>query len=167
MSFAAQPYSQWGQWYSNTQQIGQYVPNGWQMPSYGVYGQTWDQQGYKWVPQIFCWNVCWTEQLDFSDWLMFSPLLFQSSTCGCRMDRRGRCEQRRHGGTRSGSQRDSADQPGWHGHSWLPHPLITGHPGAPPTPTPLLSLWGHQDDTLLGKERIRCAVCQHTQLFSC
>ncbi|KAM9841481.1 cytotoxic granule associated RNA binding protein TIA1-like isoform 1-T1 [Aulostomus maculatus] len=47
VSFAAQPYSQWGQWYSNTQQIGQYVPNGWQMPSYGVYGQTWDQQGYN------------------------------------------------------------------------------------------------------------------------
>uniref|UniRef100_A0A3Q1ENB0 TIA1 cytotoxic granule-associated RNA binding protein n=1 Tax=Acanthochromis polyacanthus TaxID=80966 RepID=A0A3Q1ENB0_9TELE len=47
VSFAAQPYSQWGQWYSNTQQIGQYVPNGWQVPSYGVYGQTWDQQGYK------------------------------------------------------------------------------------------------------------------------
>lgn len=46
---AAQPYSQWGQWYSNTaaQQLGQYVPNGWQVPSYGVYGQTWDQQGYK------------------------------------------------------------------------------------------------------------------------
>uniref|UniRef100_A0A8C4DFR4 RRM domain-containing protein n=1 Tax=Dicentrarchus labrax TaxID=13489 RepID=A0A8C4DFR4_DICLA len=42
-----QPYSQWGQWYSNTQQIGQYVPNGWQVPSYGVYGQTWDQQGYN------------------------------------------------------------------------------------------------------------------------
>ena len=51
VSFAAQPYSQWGQWYSNTQQIGQYVPNGWQVPSYGVYGQTWDQQGYKWVPK--------------------------------------------------------------------------------------------------------------------
>ncbi|XP_034751443.1 nucleolysin TIA-1-like isoform X2 [Etheostoma cragini] len=49
VSFAAQPYSQWGQWYSNTaaQQIGQYVPNGWQVPSYGVYGQTWDQQGYN------------------------------------------------------------------------------------------------------------------------
>uniref|UniRef100_A0AAQ4Q0M8 RRM domain-containing protein n=1 Tax=Gasterosteus aculeatus aculeatus TaxID=481459 RepID=A0AAQ4Q0M8_GASAC len=28
-------------------QLGQYVPNGWQVPSYGVYGQTWDQQGYK------------------------------------------------------------------------------------------------------------------------
>lgn len=51
MSFAAQHYSQWGQWYGNTQQIGQYVPNGWQVPSYGVYGQTWDQQGYKSVPQ--------------------------------------------------------------------------------------------------------------------
>ncbi|XP_008286797.1 cytotoxic granule associated RNA binding protein TIA1 isoform X4 [Stegastes partitus] len=47
VSFAAQPYSQWGQWYSNTQQIGQYVPNGWQVPSYGVYGQTWDQQSYN------------------------------------------------------------------------------------------------------------------------
>ncbi|CAG5867688.1 unnamed protein product, partial [Menidia menidia] len=47
LSFAAQPYSQWGQWYGNTQQIGQYVPNGWQVPSYGVYGQTWDQQGYN------------------------------------------------------------------------------------------------------------------------
>uniref|UniRef100_A0A7N6BJH8 RRM domain-containing protein n=1 Tax=Anabas testudineus TaxID=64144 RepID=A0A7N6BJH8_ANATE len=41
------PYNQWGQWYGNTQQIGQYVPNGWQVPSYGVYGQTWDQQGYN------------------------------------------------------------------------------------------------------------------------
>lgn len=48
MSFtAAQPYSQWGQWYGNTQQMGQYVHNGWQVPNYGVYGQTWDQQGYK------------------------------------------------------------------------------------------------------------------------
>uniref|UniRef100_A0A3Q2NS92 Nucleolysin TIAR n=1 Tax=Fundulus heteroclitus TaxID=8078 RepID=A0A3Q2NS92_FUNHE len=47
LSFAAQPYNQWGQWYSNTQQIGQYVPNGWQVPSYGVYGQAWDQQGYN------------------------------------------------------------------------------------------------------------------------
>lgn len=52
VSFTAQPYNQWGQWYSNTQQIGQYVPNGWQVPSYGVYGQTWDQQGYKWVPEV-------------------------------------------------------------------------------------------------------------------
>uniref|UniRef100_A0AAQ4QU63 Nucleolysin TIAR n=1 Tax=Gasterosteus aculeatus aculeatus TaxID=481459 RepID=A0AAQ4QU63_GASAC len=43
------PQVQWGQWYSNTaaQQLGQYVPNGWQVPSYGVYGQTWDQQGYN------------------------------------------------------------------------------------------------------------------------
>uniref|UniRef100_A0A3B4AVE3 RRM domain-containing protein n=1 Tax=Periophthalmus magnuspinnatus TaxID=409849 RepID=A0A3B4AVE3_9GOBI len=44
--FAAQPYGQWGPWY-NTQQISQYVPNGWQMPSFGVYGQSWDQQGYN------------------------------------------------------------------------------------------------------------------------
>lgn len=51
MSFAAQHYGQWGQWYGNTQQIGQYVPNGWQVPSYGVYGQAWDQQGYKYVPE--------------------------------------------------------------------------------------------------------------------
>lgn len=47
LSFAAQPYNQWGPWYSNTQQIGQYVPNGWQVPSYGVYGQAWDQQSYN------------------------------------------------------------------------------------------------------------------------
>ncbi|KAM4635682.1 cytotoxic granule associated RNA binding protein TIA1 isoform 3-T3 [Polymixia lowei] len=47
VGFAAQPYSQWGQWYGNTQQIGQYVPNGWQMPTYGVYGQAWNQQGYN------------------------------------------------------------------------------------------------------------------------
>ncbi|XP_075885608.1 cytotoxic granule associated RNA binding protein TIA1 isoform X4 [Nelusetta ayraudi] len=47
VSFPAQPYNQWGQWYGNTQQISQYVPNGWQVPSYGVYGQAWDQQGYK------------------------------------------------------------------------------------------------------------------------
>lgn len=52
VSFATQHYSQWGQWYGNTQQIGQYVPNGWQVPSYGVYGQAWDQQGYKWVPEM-------------------------------------------------------------------------------------------------------------------
>ncbi|XP_078143568.1 cytotoxic granule associated RNA binding protein TIA1-like isoform X3 [Centroberyx gerrardi] len=49
VGFTAQPYSQWGQWYGNTQQIGQYVPNGWQMPTYGVYGQTWNQQGYNHV----------------------------------------------------------------------------------------------------------------------
>ncbi|XP_042561601.1 nucleolysin TIA-1-like isoform X1 [Clupea harengus] len=48
VGYTAQPYGQWGQWYSNTQQIGQYVPNGWQVPSYGVYGQAaWNQQGYK------------------------------------------------------------------------------------------------------------------------
>uniref|UniRef100_A0A673KK88 Nucleolysin TIA-1-like n=1 Tax=Sinocyclocheilus rhinocerous TaxID=307959 RepID=A0A673KK88_9TELE len=38
-TYAAQPYGQWGQSYGNGQQMGQYVPNGWQMPTYGVYGQ--------------------------------------------------------------------------------------------------------------------------------
>ncbi|XP_030647054.1 nucleolysin TIA-1 isoform X3 [Chanos chanos] len=47
-SYPAQPYGQWGQSYGNGQQIGQYpMANGWQMPTYGVYGQTWNQQGYK------------------------------------------------------------------------------------------------------------------------
>lgn len=44
---AAQPYGQWGQWYGNGHQIGQYVPNGWQVPTYGVYGPAWNQQGFK------------------------------------------------------------------------------------------------------------------------
>ncbi|XP_033852579.3 cytotoxic granule associated RNA binding protein TIA1-like isoform X2 [Acipenser ruthenus] len=44
---AAQPYGQWGQWYGNAQQIGQYVPNGWQVPAYGMYGQAWNQQGFN------------------------------------------------------------------------------------------------------------------------
>lgn len=43
-------YSQWGQWnqlYGNPQQqYGQYVTNGWQVPSYSMYGQTWNQQGF-------------------------------------------------------------------------------------------------------------------------
>lgn len=47
VGFAAQPYGQWGQWYGNAQQISQYVPNGWQVPTYGVYGQAWNQQGFK------------------------------------------------------------------------------------------------------------------------
>ncbi|XP_078205245.1 cytotoxic granule associated RNA binding protein TIA1 isoform X16 [Callithrix jacchus] len=42
-----QPYGQWGQWYGNAQQIGQYMPNGWQVPAYGMYGQAWNQQGFK------------------------------------------------------------------------------------------------------------------------
>ncbi|TRY91818.1 hypothetical protein DNTS_012449 [Danionella cerebrum] len=42
-----QPYGQWGQWYGNAQQIGQYVPNGWTLPTYGVYGQGWNQQGFS------------------------------------------------------------------------------------------------------------------------
>uniref|UniRef100_A0A2D4MIR5 RRM domain-containing protein n=2 Tax=Micrurus TaxID=8634 RepID=A0A2D4MIR5_9SAUR len=42
-------YSQWGQWshvYGNPQQYGQYMTNGWQVPSYGMYGQAWNQQGF-------------------------------------------------------------------------------------------------------------------------
>ena len=50
VGFATQPYGQWGQWYGNAQQIGQYVPNGWQVPTYGVYGQAWNQQGFRSVP---------------------------------------------------------------------------------------------------------------------
>ncbi|XP_023420565.1 cytotoxic granule associated RNA binding protein TIA1 isoform X9 [Cavia porcellus] len=42
-----QPYGQWGQWYGNAQQIGQYMPNGWQVPAYGMYGQPWNQQGFN------------------------------------------------------------------------------------------------------------------------
>ncbi|KAK0149928.1 Nucleolysin TIAR [Merluccius polli] len=53
-------YSQWGQWNQQVygspqqpqqqqqqqQQYGQYTSNGWQVPSYGMYGQTWNQQGF-------------------------------------------------------------------------------------------------------------------------
>nr|XP_057919867.1 nucleolysin TIAR isoform X2 [Doryrhamphus excisus] len=50
-------YGQWGQWnqmYGSTQQQGQqqqqygqqYVTNGWQVPSYNMYGQSWNQQGF-------------------------------------------------------------------------------------------------------------------------
>ncbi|XP_042288854.1 nucleolysin TIAR isoform X1 [Thunnus maccoyii] len=50
-------YGQWGQWnqlYGNPQQQygqqqqqqQQYVTNGWQVPSYSMYGQTWNQQGF-------------------------------------------------------------------------------------------------------------------------
>uniref|UniRef100_A0A3Q1EN00 Nucleolysin TIAR n=1 Tax=Acanthochromis polyacanthus TaxID=80966 RepID=A0A3Q1EN00_9TELE len=39
---------------SSAQQIGQYVPNGWQVPSYGVYGQTWDQQDSIGVLSRWC-----------------------------------------------------------------------------------------------------------------
>ncbi|XP_063304726.1 cytotoxic granule associated RNA binding protein TIA1 isoform X1 [Pelobates fuscus] len=44
------PYGQWGQWYGGAQQIGQYMPNGWQVPTYGVYGQAWNQQGFSQTP---------------------------------------------------------------------------------------------------------------------
>uniref|UniRef100_A0A8C6WGE6 TIA1 cytotoxic granule-associated RNA binding protein-like 1 n=1 Tax=Neogobius melanostomus TaxID=47308 RepID=A0A8C6WGE6_9GOBI len=41
-------YSQWGQWNQvyGGQQYGQYMSNGWQVPSYNMYSQTWSQQGY-------------------------------------------------------------------------------------------------------------------------
>ncbi|KAM3659336.1 cytotoxic granule associated RNA binding protein TIA1 isoform 3-T3 [Ammospiza maritima maritima] len=52
-------YGQWGQWYGGAQ-LGQYVPNGWQVPTYGVYGQAWSQQGFgqsqsspPWMPPGF------------------------------------------------------------------------------------------------------------------
>uniref|UniRef100_A0A8C8DNL6 TIA1 cytotoxic granule-associated RNA binding protein-like 1 n=1 Tax=Oryzias sinensis TaxID=183150 RepID=A0A8C8DNL6_9TELE len=56
-------YSQWGQWnqvYGNPQQqqqYGQYVSDGWQVPSYNMYGQTWSQQGFG------------TEQSQSSAWM--------------------------------------------------------------------------------------------------
>lgn len=49
-------YNYWGQWnqtYGNPQQqqYGQYMANGWQVPSYNMYSQTWNQQGFgmEWV----------------------------------------------------------------------------------------------------------------------
>ncbi|XP_041321864.1 nucleolysin TIA-1 isoform X2 [Pyrgilauda ruficollis] len=52
-------YGQWAQWYGGAQ-LGQYVPNGWQVPTYGVYGQAWSQQGFgqsqppaPWLPAPF------------------------------------------------------------------------------------------------------------------
>ncbi|XP_069468037.1 nucleolysin TIAR isoform X2 [Ambystoma mexicanum] len=42
-------YSQWGQWsqmYSTPPPYSQYMTNGWQVPSYGVYGQPWSQPGF-------------------------------------------------------------------------------------------------------------------------
>lgn len=52
-------FNQWGQWnpfYDSPQQqqqqpqqqqhYGQYVTNGWQVPSYNMYSQAWNQQGY-------------------------------------------------------------------------------------------------------------------------
>ncbi|KAK1164709.1 nucleolysin TIAR isoform X1 [Huso huso] len=48
-NFPQMEYGQWGQWsqmYGNPQQYGQYMANGWQMQSYGMYGQAWNQQGF-------------------------------------------------------------------------------------------------------------------------
>lgn len=61
-------------------------------------------------------------------WLFQTPtvvcLLSQSLTCWSRMDGSGRHQQRGHGGAGAGGQRDSANQPGGHGHRRLPHPLM-------------------------------------------
>uniref|UniRef100_A0A8C6Q7M3 Nucleolysin TIAR n=1 Tax=Nothobranchius furzeri TaxID=105023 RepID=A0A8C6Q7M3_NOTFU len=38
------PWRQWNQVYGSPQQP--YVTNGWQVPSYNMYGQTWNQQGF-------------------------------------------------------------------------------------------------------------------------
>lgn len=55
MSVPQFEYNQWGQWnqvYGNPQQqqqqqqYGQYVTDGWQVPSYNMYGQSWSQQGF-------------------------------------------------------------------------------------------------------------------------
>ncbi|KAF3849287.1 hypothetical protein F7725_015784 [Dissostichus mawsoni] len=102
VSFAAQPYSQWGQWYSNTaaQQIGQYVPNGWQVPSYGVYGQTWDQQGYN---HLHAAGAGWTGVGAVSNGAMVEP---GQGVNGAVLTNQAGSEHRR-----------------------LPHPLITEHSG--------------------------------------
>ncbi|XP_039180094.1 nucleolysin TIA-1 isoform X5 [Crotalus tigris] len=48
------PYGQWGQWYGSAQQIGQYMPNGWQVPAYGMYGQAWNQ-GFSQTQSSAAW----------------------------------------------------------------------------------------------------------------
>ncbi|XP_034040916.1 nucleolysin TIAR isoform X1 [Thalassophryne amazonica] len=40
-------YSQWGQWNLQQQQYGQYMTSRWQVPSYNMYNQTWNQQGFE------------------------------------------------------------------------------------------------------------------------
>uniref|UniRef100_H3D1J1 Cytotoxic granule associated RNA binding protein TIA1 n=1 Tax=Tetraodon nigroviridis TaxID=99883 RepID=H3D1J1_TETNG len=52
----APAYGQWGQWYGNGHQISQYVPNGWQVPHYGVYGHAWNQQGFNHLPASAGWT---------------------------------------------------------------------------------------------------------------
>ncbi|XP_072258903.1 cytotoxic granule associated RNA binding protein TIA1-like [Pyxicephalus adspersus] len=52
-------YGQWGQWYGGAQQIGQYMPNGWQVPAYGVYGQAWNQQGFSQTPSSAAAAAAW------------------------------------------------------------------------------------------------------------
>ncbi|XP_048863313.1 nucleolysin TIAR isoform X1 [Brienomyrus brachyistius] len=48
-NFQQVDYTQWGQWnqvYGNPQQYSQYMSNGWQVPSYGMYSQAWNQQSF-------------------------------------------------------------------------------------------------------------------------
>ncbi len=70
-------YGQWGHWnqmYGNPQQYGQYMTNGWQVPSYGMYGQTWNQQGFgvEWVFMYFC--MCNVSCCTYAEFVgMFTP----------------------------------------------------------------------------------------------
>ncbi|XP_062065577.1 cytotoxic granule associated RNA binding protein TIA1 isoform X1 [Lepus europaeus] len=81
-----QAYGQWGQWYGNAQQIGQYMPNGWQVPAYGMYGQAWNQQGFKrslphrgWGQTTACSRLlartaaCYRASLQATEWLGMKP----------------------------------------------------------------------------------------------
>lgn len=91
------------------------------------------------------------------------PLLFllQSSTCWRWMDRRECCKQREHGGARAGSQRDNADQPGWHGHCWLPHSLIDEASSKLPRTQPMTVCWGEgapQPRSVFGHTHIHTQV---------
>lgn len=184
VSFAAQPYSHWGQWYSNTQQIGQYVPNGWQVPSYGVYGQTWDQQGYKWV----------TDDLGSLDLQQFLGLMFPAHAFAERWQlpsvsvlRWASVWHSLSASVASFSQLHAGA--GWTGvgavsNGGMVEPgqgvngtVLTNQAGMSTagyhthwslvTESLSLNLWGHKHATLLGKECGRCAlsVCIHTNLF--
>lgn len=81
----------------------------------------------------------------------------QSVTCRRWMDGHERREQRRHGGTGSGGQRDDANQPDWHEHRWLPHSLIAHH---------RFRAWGQKNKLCRGKERIRCALSANHTCYS-
>lgn len=75
-------YNQWGQWNQvygspQQQQYGQYVTNGWQVPSYSVYGQTWNQQGFgvEWVLLCIMYSVKY-----FVLTVYYSPVLMRKLT---------------------------------------------------------------------------------------